>query len=133
MKASIIVLAGASLLAMSLAGCSSYRDRDRYDYGYYDPRDQQERAQECVAAFEPSGKAPQVMTYDSDTGTETHMNTEGRNVNVTAQNNRDQTALGMGGKVGGNIPQACTDADPRPGPAIPRQPGHYKNSYNGYH
>ena len=132
MRASIVILAGLGIgLAVSLSGCETY-GHHRADYGYTDPRNQQEKAQECVAAFEPNGKAPQVMTYDSDTGTEVHMNTEGKRVDVTAQNNRNDTSLGMGGKVGGGIPEACTDADPRVGPAIPRST-HNKNAYNGYH
>ena len=132
MKASIVILAGLGIgLALSLSGCETYGRRGP-DYGYVDPRTSQEKAQECVAAFEPSGKAPQVMTYDSDTGTEVHMNTEGKRVDVTAQNNRNDTALGMGGKVGGGIPEACTDADPRSGPAIPRST-HHTDGYHGYH
>ncbi len=57
------------------------------------------------------------MTYDSSTQTEVHMNQQGRDVNVTAQNPTDNTAMAMGGTVGGDIPDACTDADPRPLPA----------------
>ncbi|MGZ3297474.1 MAG: hypothetical protein ACXWKW_01265 [Asticcacaulis sp.] len=82
-----------------------------------DIRTPEQRAQACVQEFDPKGKAPQVMTYDSNTKTEVHMNTEGRSVDVTAQNSTDNTAMGMGGKVGGRIPEACTDADPLPGAA----------------
>ena len=131
MRASIVILAGLGIgLAVSLSGCETYGRRHTPDY--VDPRNQQEKAQECVAAFEPNGKAPQVMTYDSDTGTEVHMNTEGKRVDVTAQNNRSDTSLGMGGRVGGGIPEACTDADPRSGPAIPRAT-HHTDGYHGYH
>ncbi len=127
MKASILVLAGVA--AVALAGCTSYHRGDRYQT--VDVRSANERAQECVQAFEPDGKAPQVMTYDSNTQTEVHMNQEGRRVDVTAQNATDNTAMAMGGKVGGKIPEACTDADPQPGPAIPTH--HFKTPWNSQH
>lgn len=129
MKAHILMKAGlmfAGLGALALVGCAHY-----YPYPV-DNSTQKQRAEACVAQYDPEHKAPQVMTYDSATGTETHMNTEGRNVAVTAQNAQDNTALGMGGKVGGGIPTACTDYDPGAGPAAP-PPAHHKDSYNGYH
>ncbi|ESQ76173.1 hypothetical protein [Asticcacaulis sp. AC402] len=126
MKASILILAGLSVLAAGLTGCQSNpRERTRY----VDVRTERERAQQCVAAFEPGSKAPQIMTYDSETGTEVHMNQDGRRVDVTAQNASDNTALGMGGKVGGKIPEACTDADPISGPALPKD-RQYKTTWN---
>ncbi len=121
-KASILLLAG---LGFGLSACTHVRT-ERVDV-----RNAQERAQECVAAFEPQGKAPQVMTYDSDTQTEVHMNQEGRNVDVTAQNATDNTAMAMGGKVGGKIPEACTDADPAPYEAEPKH--HFKTPWNSQH
>ncbi|MDI7776309.1 hypothetical protein [Asticcacaulis sp. EMRT-3] len=131
MKASILILAGLGAgLTLGMSGCVAYH---RYPIAYEDPRSPAERAQACVSTFEPDGKAAQVMTYDSATGTETHMNSDGRQVAVTAQNARDNTALGMGGKVGGGIPVACTDADPRVLPAYPAPPAHHKDGYNGYH
>ncbi len=129
MKAAKLILAGAAVAAMigGLGGCSSYYGR-RTPTNYVDVRNQREKAAECVAAFEGDGRAPQVMTYDSETKTEVHVNQDGRNVNVTGQNAEDNTAMGMGGKVGGKVPQACTDADPIPGPAIPKSRG-YKPTY----
>ena len=126
MKASILMAAGLGTLALGLGGCAHY-----YPYPV-DNSTQKQRAEACVAQYDPEHKAPHVMTYDSATGTETHMNTEGRKVSVTAQNAQDNTALGMGGKVGGDIPTACTDYDPGVGPANPPTP-HHKDSYNGYH
>ncbi|EGF92649.1 hypothetical protein ABI_10860 [Asticcacaulis biprosthecium C19] len=127
MKASILILAGLTVFtAVGLTACETTpRERTRY----VDVRSERERAQQCVAAFEPDGKAPQVMTYDSKTGTEVHMNQDGRRVDVTAQNASDNTALGMGGKVGGKIPEACTDADPLPGAALPKDRS-YKTTWN---
>ena len=132
MKAPILILAGVAVVA--LTGCSSYgydRDRDRDRYQTVDVRTQKQRAEECVAAFEGDGQAPQVMTYDSKTNTEVHMNQDGRRVDVTAQNAQDNTSLGMGGKVGGKIPEACTDADPKPYGAAPRKP--FKTQWNSQH
>ncbi|WP_349321359.1 hypothetical protein [Asticcacaulis sp. MM231] len=94
-----------------------------------DVRTDKEKAAACVAAFEANGQAPQIMTYDSDTKTEVHMNTDGKRVDVTAQNAEDNTAMGMGGKVGGRIPEACTDADPIPGSALPKD-RRYKTQWN---
>ncbi|MDV6332002.1 hypothetical protein [Asticcacaulis sp. 201] len=121
MKRSIVILAGLGVIGVSLSGCESYYDQ-RYRTSYVDVRTQKEKADQCVAAFEPDGKAPQVMTYDSNTKTEVHVNQDGRRVDVTAQNAQDNTSLGMGGKVGGRIPDACTDADPNPLPAIRKRP-----------
>lgn len=129
MKASILILAGLSVALVSLTGCETYR-RPRTET--VDVRSAKERAAECVAAFEPDGKAPQVMTYDSETGTEVHMNQDGKRVDVTAQNQADNTSLGMGGKVGGRIPEACTDADPLPGSAASKD-RKYKTSWNSQH
>jgi hypothetical protein len=124
-KPVIWAVLGGGLIA-ALSGCDHY-----YPYPV-DNSTQKQRAEACVARFDPEHKAPQVMTYDSATGTETHMNTEGRNVAVTAQNAQDNTALGMGGKVGGNMPAACTDYQPGVAPAAPAGPPHHKSSYNGY-
>jgi len=131
MKASKLIVAGLGLglMLVSLGACESYGGRTRRVV--YDPRSDAERAAACVAAFEPSGKAPQVMTYDSDTRTETHLNTEGRQVTVTAQNSTDNTSMGMAGKLGEKRPESCTSNDPVPG-ATRERDRHYKNSYNGY-
>jgi hypothetical protein len=128
MRASILILAGLGVVCAGLSGCETYRG-DRYGTRYVDVRTQKEKAAQCVAAFEPNGQAPQIMTYDSDTKTEVHMNTEGKRVDVTAQNAEDNTAMGMGGKVGGRIPEACTDADPIPGSALPKD-RRYKTQWN---
>jgi hypothetical protein len=130
MKASKLILAGLAVGGLvSLGGCAQdyYHTRNVV----YDVRSDQERAAECVAAFEPSGKAPQVMTYDSDTRTETHLNTEGREVTVTAQNSTDNTSMGMGGKLGVKRPESCTSNDPIPGSTRPKD-RNYKNASTGY-
>lgn len=145
MRASILILAGAGL-CVGLTGCTSVRvpvpnlgllvpvGLTGYRTQTVDIRTDKEKAAACVANFEPDGKAPQVMTYDSSTKTEVHMNTEGRRVDVTAQNSTDNTALGMGGKVGGKVPQACTDADPLPGSAVPvHGSDKQKTSWNSQH
>jgi hypothetical protein len=129
MKASILIVAGLGVVAAGLSGC--YSNYPREHTRYVDLRTDKERAAACVAAFEPDGKAPQVMTYDSTTGTEVHMNQDGKRVDVTAQNASDNTSLGMGGKVGGRIPEACTDADPLPGAALPKD-RKYKTTWNSY-
>ncbi len=77
------------------------------------------------------GKAPQIMTYDSDTRTETHVNTQGREVTVTAQNATDNTSMGMGGKLGYKRPESCTSNDPIPGTTRPKD-RNYKNASTGY-
>jgi hypothetical protein len=58
------------------------------------------KARACVDQFDPQGKSSQIMTYDTKTKTEVHLNTDGRFVNVTGQNATDNTSLGMKGKVG---------------------------------
>lgn len=121
MKRSIVILAGLSVIGVSLSGCESYYDH-RYRTSYVDVRSPKEKADQCVANFEQDGKAPQIMTYDSDSKTEVHMNQEGKRVDVTAQNTQDNTSMGMGGKVGGKLPEACTDADPNPLPAVRKRP-----------
>ncbi|ESQ86171.1 hypothetical protein AEAC466_02970 [Asticcacaulis sp. AC466] len=126
MKRSIVILAGLGVIGVSLSGCESYYGQ-RYRTSYVDVRTQKEKADQCVAAFEPDGKAPQVMTYDSNTKTEVHVNQDGRRVDVTAQNAQDNTSLGMGGKVGGKIPDACTDADPNALPAIRKRPDYHQS------
>lgn len=127
MKASILLLAGLGVAAVGLSGCYNTREYTRN----VDLRSQKERADACVVAFEPNGKAPQVMTYDSQTQTEVHMNQDGKRVDVTAQNHTDSTSMGMGGKVGGRIPEACTDADPIPGSSVPKD-RKYKTTWNSY-
>jgi len=129
MKASHLILAGLGIASMALGGCTSYYGRGRTDY--VDVRTQQEKAAQCVAAFEPNGQAPQIMTYDSDTKTEVHLNQDGKRVDVTAQNAQDNTSLGMGGKVGGRQPEACTDADPLPATAYPKDRP-YRTSWNSH-
>ena len=132
MKASsFLIFAGLGAAVAALSGCTTYDDR-RYPVSYEDQRTQEQRAAECVANFEPGDKAPQIMTYDSESKTEVHLNTDGRKVDVTAQNATDDTAMGMGGKVGGNIPEACTDAYPKPAPAIPKRRG-YRTGWNSQH
>ncbi|WP_443749529.1 hypothetical protein [Asticcacaulis solisilvae] len=132
MKASKLILAGLALGALvSLSACNSYYGENRSHNLVYDVRSDQEKAAECVAAFEPSGKAPQVMTYDSDTRTETHLNTQGREVTVTAQNSTDNTSMGMGGKLGVKRPESCTSNDPIPGSTRPKD-RNYKNASTGY-
>ncbi len=133
MKASKLIVTGLGLgmLLVSLGACESYYNHRNSSRLVYDPRSDQERAAACVAAFEPSGKAPQVMTYDSDTRTETHLNTEGRQVTVTAQNSTDNTSMGMAGKLGEKRPESCTSNDPIPGTTREKD-RNYRNSYNGY-
>lgn len=118
MRASHLLLAGLGLGAMvALGACTPQTIENRVDL-----RTPAEKAAACVAQFETDGKAPQIMTYDSKTKTEVHVNTDGRDVDVTAQNATDNTSMGMGGRVGGNIPEACTDATPIAAPAIPSRP-----------
>ncbi len=144
MRASILILAGAGL-CLGLTGCTTVSvpvpdlgllvpvGLTGYRTKTVDVRTDKEKAAACVANFEPDGKAPQVMTYDSSTKTEVHVNTEGKRVDVTAQNAQDNTALGMGGKVGGKVPQACTDADPLPGSALPVHNEKSKTAWNSQH
>lgn len=131
MKASKLIVGGLGLgmLVVSLSACTYYERNRRV---VIDPRSDAERAAACVAAFEPEGKAPQIMTYDSDTRTETHVNTKGREVTVTAQNATDDTSMGMGGKLGERRPEACTSNDPIPRKTSSRGGNNYKNSYDGY-
>lgn len=130
MNASKLIVAGLSLgMIVSLAGCATYQTR-RVEYR--ETRSASERAAACVAAFEgENGKAPQVMTYDSGTGTETHLNTEGRKITVTGQNAGDKTSAGMGVTLGERKPESCTSNDP-----VPRDAGrtdrNFRNSYTGY-
>lgn len=109
---------GVTLLA-GLGACSSGPQTVEK---VVDSRNAAQKAAACVAEFEPDGKAPQIMTYDSKTKTEVHVNTDGKDVDVTAQNATDNTALGMGGRVGGSLPEACTDETPIAKPAIPVKP-----------
>lgn len=104
MKRALVIMGGIALVG----GLSACDPGPRYDY--VDARTQAQRAEACVAQFEPDGKAPQVMTYDSQSKTEVHMNQDGKLVTVTAQNKPDATSLGMEGKVGGSRPSTCTDA-----------------------
>lgn len=107
MKRVAVILGGAGLICAGLAGCT----RGYYDEPLsYDNRTQAQKAEACVDQFEPEGKAPQVMTYDSETKTEVHLNQDGKIVTLTAQNKPDETSLGMEGKVGGARPVTCTDA-----------------------
>ncbi len=131
MKASKLIVAGLSLgMIVSLAGCATYQTR-RVEYR--ETRSASERAAACVAAFEgENGKAPQVMTYDSGTGTETHLNTDGRKVTVTAQNAGDKTSAGMGVTLGERKPESCTSNDPVPRETDRRGDRNYRNSYTGY-
>lgn len=79
-----------------------------------DLRTDAQRAQACVARFDPQGKASQIMTYDSKTKTEVHLNTDGRDISVTGQNSIDNTSVGMGAEVGGALPSYCTDQTVQP-------------------
>ncbi|MDC7694611.1 hypothetical protein PQU94_09995 [Asticcacaulis sp. DXS10W] len=105
MKRALVIMGGFALMG-GLSACEPGGPR----YDYVDARTQAQRADACVAQFEPNGTAPQVMTYDSQSKTEVHMNQDGKLVTVTAQNKPDSTSLGMEGKVGGSRPVSCTDA-----------------------
>lgn len=140
MKASKFILIGSLACAIApLSGCTVWRPAIPVPdvrailptrTVYVDVRTPEEKAAACVAEMEPKGKAPQVMTYDSDTRTETHLNTKGREVSVTAQNATDNTSMGMEGKLGERRPDVCTSND-----GLPRRDDRRddrKNSYNGY-
>lgn len=131
MKASKLIVAGLGLgMIVSLAGCNHYGSDRRVEIR--ETRTAAERAAACVAAFEgENGKAPQVMTYDSDTRTETHLNTDGRKVTVTAQNAVENTSAGMGVTLGERRPESCTSNDPVPHDTA-RRDRNYRNSYTGY-
>jgi len=96
-------------LILGLSACGSSEVIVREDL-----RTDAQRAQACVAKFDPKGKASQIMTYDSKTKTEVHLNTEGRDITVTGQNATDNTSVGMGAEVGGSIPDYCTDQTIKP-------------------
>lgn len=127
MRASILVLASLGVIAFGLTGCQTMPGNNHYS----DPRSAKELAAECVARYEPGGKAPQVMTYDSATGTEVHMNQTGKTVNVTAQNHPDVTSMGMGGTVSDAPPTGCTDETV--GAPPPREDEKYKTPWNSQH
>ncbi|MDC7684095.1 hypothetical protein PQU92_12465 [Asticcacaulis sp. BYS171W] len=117
MKRVAVILGGAGLLCGGLSACSD----PNYAYVPVDNRTQAQKAEACVQQFEPTGQAPQVMTYDSQSKTEVHLNQEGKVVTVTAQNKPDATALGMEGKVGGSRPTTCTDATVARGGPAPKE------------
>ncbi|MEM9966400.1 MAG: hypothetical protein AAGC58_13755 [Asticcacaulis sp.] len=98
-------VSGAVVMLGGLTAC-------HHEPAYYpvDNRSQAQKADACVERYEPDGKAPQVMTYDSETSTEVHLNQDGKVVTVTAQNKPDATSFGVEGKVGGARPESCTDA-----------------------
>jgi len=103
MKRATMILGGVALL-VGLTGCETTR------YEYVDGRTPAQRADACVASIENTDKAPQVMTYDSETRTEVHVNQDGKTVSMTAQNKPDATSMGARGTVGGGRPDTCTDA-----------------------
>lgn len=105
MKRLLMVSGAVMLSAVVVTGCGSRRD-----YTYVPPqRLDALKAQACVERYEPNGKTPQVMTYDSSTNTEVHLNQDGKVVTVTGQNKPDSTSFGVGAKVGGARPDNCTD------------------------
>jgi hypothetical protein len=96
------------LLGLSACGSNEVVLRD-------DLRTDAQRAQACVARYDPQGKASQIMTYDSKTKTEVHLNTDGKDIRVTGQNSTDNTSVGMGAEVGGyDLPTYCTDQTVKP-------------------
>jgi len=103
MKRATMILGGVALL-VGLSACETTR------YEYVDGRTPAQRADACVTYIENTDKAPQVMTYDSETRTEVHVNQDGKTVSMTAQNKPDATSMGARGTVGGGRPDTCTDA-----------------------
>ncbi len=86
MKTSILILGGVAVCAAGLSGCVTERHERVIPANIV--------AQACIDKSE-RGVTPQVMTYDSATGTETHMmNVDGYKT-VTVQNRGLQTAAGM--------------------------------------
>lgn len=99
MKASNILMAGLSLGAIiSLSGCASvYVERTRAA---------EQAAQECLNEIESSKKAPQIMTYNSDSKVETHVQTYPDGASMTVQQHGTNKVTGVDTKVG-ERPYSC--------------------------
>jgi hypothetical protein len=121
---SVTVILGGAVCLVALSSCG-HRDEPLV----LDNRTQSQKAEACIQQFEPEGKAPQVMTYDSETKTEVHLNTEGKIVTLTAQNKPDETAMGVEGKVGGARPKTCTDASVSRGESEPKRKESRRNPF----
>ena len=100
MKASQSILTGVSalaLLAMTACAPTVYVDSTV---------SARQAAQECVEDIESSKKAPQIMTYNSETKVETHVQTFPDGATMTVQDKDNNKVTGVDAKLG-ERPYSC--------------------------